>query len=45
MTGAGPTVRSPSPDPGDHTDQVLDELGYDADDVQRLRDSGALAAR
>jgi formyl-CoA transferase len=45
MTGAGPTVRSPSPDPGDHTNQVLDELGYDDADVQRLRDSGALAAR
>ncbi len=45
MTDTGPTVRSPSPDPGDHTVEVLGELGYDADDVQRLRQSGALDAR
>ena len=31
------TVRTPAPDVGEHTDEVLGELGFSADDVARLR--------
>ena len=30
-------VRTPAPDVGEHTDEVLGELGFSADDVARLR--------
>ena len=33
----------PAPAPGDHTDEVLRELGYTADDIDRLRADGAVA--
>jgi crotonobetainyl-CoA:carnitine CoA-transferase CaiB-like acyl-CoA transferase len=42
MTGVGPTVRSASPDAGDHTDPVLAELGYGDDDIDRLRTTGVV---
>ncbi|TWO68457.1 CoA transferase [Caenimonas sedimenti] len=32
-----------APDAGEHTDSVLEELGYDADAVRRLRSEGAVA--
>jgi formyl-CoA transferase len=31
------SVRTPAPDVGEHTDEVLEELGFSADDVARLR--------
>jgi crotonobetainyl-CoA:carnitine CoA-transferase CaiB-like acyl-CoA transferase len=31
------SVRTPSPEPGEHTDEVLGELGYGAADIARLR--------
>jgi crotonobetainyl-CoA:carnitine CoA-transferase CaiB-like acyl-CoA transferase len=37
MTGAPPTVRSPSPGIGDHTDEVLTDLGYPRAEIDRLR--------
>jgi formyl-CoA transferase len=37
MTGAADTVRTPSPDPGDHTDEVLASLGYSAAQIEKLR--------
>jgi len=37
MTGAADTVRTPSPDPGDHTREILTSLGYSAADLERLR--------
>ena len=37
------TVRRPAPAPGEHTDQVLAEFGYDAADLTRLRRGGAVA--
>jgi crotonobetainyl-CoA:carnitine CoA-transferase CaiB-like acyl-CoA transferase len=42
MTGTGPTVRSASPDAGDHTDAVLAELGYDPAGIDELRAAGVV---
>jgi crotonobetainyl-CoA:carnitine CoA-transferase CaiB-like acyl-CoA transferase len=41
-TGTPPTVRAPSPDLGAHTDEVLAELGYPRDQVDRLRAQGVI---
>jgi crotonobetainyl-CoA:carnitine CoA-transferase CaiB-like acyl-CoA transferase len=37
MTGGPPTVRTPSPQPGQHTDAVLTELGLSATEIDDLR--------
>jgi crotonobetainyl-CoA:carnitine CoA-transferase CaiB-like acyl-CoA transferase len=42
MTGAPATVRTPSPDLGGHTDEVLAELGYPPAQIDRLRAQGAI---
>jgi crotonobetainyl-CoA:carnitine CoA-transferase CaiB-like acyl-CoA transferase len=42
MTGGPGTVRAPSPDAGQHTDEVLAELGYPAQEIGRLRALGAI---
>src|SRR6516165_5272978 len=42
MTDTPPTVRAPSPDLGDHTDEVLDELGYLPEEVDQLRADGVI---
>ena len=42
MTDAPPTVRAASPDAGDHTDEVLDELGYSAEVIEQFRTSGVI---
>jgi len=42
MTGAPPSVRSASPDAGDHTDEVLDELGFSADVIEQFRAEGVI---
>jgi crotonobetainyl-CoA:carnitine CoA-transferase CaiB-like acyl-CoA transferase len=42
MTDGPATVRSPSPDLGAHTDQVLAELGYPPADIDRLRTQGVI---
>jgi crotonobetainyl-CoA:carnitine CoA-transferase CaiB-like acyl-CoA transferase len=36
------TVRAPSPDAGQHTDEILTELGYPAAEIDRLRGRGAV---
>jgi formyl-CoA transferase len=35
-------VRTASPETGEHTDEVLGELGYDAAEITRLRDTGVV---
>jgi crotonobetainyl-CoA:carnitine CoA-transferase CaiB-like acyl-CoA transferase len=39
------TLRRPPPDLGQHTDAVLEELGYSAGEIASLRESGAAGAR
>ena len=36
-------VQMPPPAPGQHTDEALADWGFDADDVAKLRDIGAIA--
>jgi len=36
-------LRRPAPGPGQHTDEVLGEIGYAAAEIARLRDEGAVA--
>ncbi|WP_439814651.1 CaiB/BaiF CoA transferase family protein [Zavarzinia sp. CC-PAN008] len=38
-----PEVRGPAPLPGEHTDAALGEWGFSADEVARLKASGAIA--
>ena len=38
----GPTLNSPPPLIGEHSDVILGELGYGRDDVQRLRRAGVV---
>ena len=36
--GSGATVRTHTPDPGEHTDRILSELGLDEAEIRRLHD-------
>jgi formyl-CoA transferase len=40
IPGAPPTVRTPAPDPGAHTTEVLESLGYDEHEIRDLRARG-----
>ena len=42
IDGAPPTVRTPAPSPGEHTDAVLAALGYGDDDIAGLRVRGVI---
>jgi formyl-CoA transferase len=42
MTGEPGTVRTPSPDPGDHTAEVLAGLGYSPVEIAELRANAAI---
>ena len=42
MTGEPGTVRTPSPDPGDHTAEVLTGLGYSPVEIAELRANAAI---
>ena len=36
------TIRNPPPSLGEHTDEVLEELGRSIEEISELRDSGAI---
>jgi crotonobetainyl-CoA:carnitine CoA-transferase CaiB-like acyl-CoA transferase len=40
--GEAPAPRSPAPELGQHTEEILLEIGRDWDAIAKLRDSGAL---
>ncbi|MBI4504116.1 MAG: CoA transferase, partial [Chloroflexi bacterium] len=42
MRGTPPSIRRPAPTLGQHTDEVLRDLGYDAATMQRLRAEGVV---
>ena len=42
LTGGDPEVTSPPPGLGQHTDEVLKNLGYSDEDISRLRGLGAI---
>ena len=42
MDGTPPSVRTPPPLLGEHTDEVLGEVGYSRDEIAKLRQAGAL---
>jgi crotonobetainyl-CoA:carnitine CoA-transferase CaiB-like acyl-CoA transferase len=39
------SVRRPPPMPGEQTDEILGELGYARDEIQRLRAQGTVGDR
>jgi formyl-CoA transferase len=42
MSGGAPQVDSPPPALGQHTEEVLRELGYSAGEIAAFRESGAV---
>lgn len=42
LSGAEPTVQSPPPRLGEHTDYVLRELGYDNEEISQMRNDGVV---
>ena len=39
------SIRSGAPEYGEHTEEVLLEFGFEWDEIERLKDSGAVGAR
>jgi formyl-CoA transferase len=43
FAGASRAIRMPTPDPGQHTDEILRRFGYDDAQINDLRKSGAVS--
>jgi crotonobetainyl-CoA:carnitine CoA-transferase CaiB-like acyl-CoA transferase len=43
MSGYTFELRRPAPQPGEHNDEILAELGYGAGECEALRQQGAIA--
>jgi alpha-methylacyl-CoA racemase len=43
FSGTPTTLRRPPPHPGEHTDEILTELGWTGDRIDALRAAGAVA--
>jgi len=41
MTGVAGTTR-PAPNPGEHSDSILADIGFDASEIKRLREQGVV---
>jgi crotonobetainyl-CoA:carnitine CoA-transferase CaiB-like acyl-CoA transferase len=42
FVGASRAIRLPTPDPGQHTDEILRDMGYDQAQIENLRKCGAI---
>jgi len=42
ISGSDPTVRSPSPAPGQHSEAILREIGLSTDEIEQLEKAGVL---
>ena len=42
ISGANPSADSPPPRLGEHTDEILQSLGYDSDEIDGLRKARAI---
>jgi CoA:oxalate CoA-transferase len=42
LSGGDPDVATPPPRLGEHTEELLDSLGFSADDIAGLRAEGAI---
>ena len=42
MSGAESQIRRPPPTCGQHTDEVLSELGFESSEIENLRNQGAI---
>jgi len=43
FVGASRAIRLPTPDPGQHTDEILHKFGYDDGQIKELRKAGAIS--
>jgi crotonobetainyl-CoA:carnitine CoA-transferase CaiB-like acyl-CoA transferase len=42
VSGASRNIRSTTPEPGEHTDEVLRAAGYSGETIEKLRASGVI---
>ena len=45
IDGVSNAIRSASPEPGEHTSDILGQFGFDPDEIERLRVAGVVAER
>ena len=42
MEGLSRAIRSPTPEAGQHTEEILSSVGYSAEDIRKLRTNGVI---